>query len=595
VIDFLLHYHARFGAPDALPMATAVLCTMAGGGIHDQIGGGFHRYSVDARWLVPHFEKMLYDNALLARLYTRAAQATRTPGPPPIPDRTLTTWHGDGGKEESPGFAETSEATRASGASLAKGPDDTGEGREGGTSEREESPTGQGSATGGRRGTRDAIDPREDAGSNATSEEFARIAGSTLDYLLREMRHERGGFFSSQDADSEGEEGRFYVWEEDEILDILRGDAIAMRPGQVPGQAASQTADSETEKSIAFLCDYWEITPAGNWEARNILNAPRPLAEVAAGHRLSIEAAEAILRNARRVLYEARARRVWPGRDEKILTAWNALALHAFAEAGRVLRRPDYTAVAIRNAEFLLGEMWIDGVLHRVWRDGVARIPAFLDDHAMLVDALIELYRTTFDPRWIREARRLADTMIARFWSEDEGIFHDTPSFLSDALIVRPREIHDNPIPSGTSAAAHALTRLARLTGDRGYDAIADRVTAGMVDLASRVPRGFAHLLGALAVRLAPPTEVAIIGDLHDPRTRALLDALDSRFLPDTTVVVREPHLPMAEAAAEFPLLADREAPGGIPTAFVCVNFSCRLPVHTPHELHRELDAALSC
>jgi len=478
LLDFLLRYHERFGDTEGLLMLTAVLRTMANGGIHDQIGGGFHRYSVDAQWLVPHFEKMLYDNALLARVYARASIASG--------DRSL-----------------------------------------------------------------------------------GQVAESTLDYLLREMRHEAGGFFSSQDADSEGVEGRFYVWDEDEIEDLL---------------------DPE---SAAFAREYYGVTPAGNWEGVNVLHVPRPLDEVAAELRLAPDRAAELLAEVRRTLREARALRQWPGRDEKVLTAWNALALQAFAEAGRILGRPAYIEVAVRNAEFLLESLRPDGALLRSWREGEARIPAFLEDHALLVDALLELYRSTFDLRWVREARAIADAMIDRFWSPGEQLFYDTPASNSD-LIVRPRDIHDNATPSGTSAAAQALTRLARITGDPRYDTIADRVVGGMADLASQLPRGFGHLLGAVSARLAPPTEVAIVGDPADPDTRALLDVLDARLLPDTIVALRAPTTPADEAAALIPLLAGREPLGGQPTAFVCRDFACRLPVTTPAELARDLDRLLA-
>ncbi|MDR0788347.1 MAG: thioredoxin domain-containing protein [Gemmatimonadota bacterium] len=478
VIDFLLRYHARFDSAEALSTAVTLLHAMAGGGIHDQIGGGFHRYTVDAHWLVPHFEKMLYDNVLLARAYTRAAQVTSNP-------------------------------------------------------------------------------------------EFGRTARSTLEYLLREMHHRNGGFFSSQDADSEGSEGRFYVWASEEINSLLD-----------PGTAA-------------LVRDYWNITPTGNWEGTNILNtspgdAREAVAAAAEARGLTLSIAEEKLDTARRILYEARSRRVHPGRDEKILTGWNALALHAFAEAGRVFRRDDFTRAAESNARFLLSELWIDGVLHRAWRDGVARIPAFLEDYAMLVDALVELYRTTFNPRWIREARLLADTMINRFWSADEDLFFDT-SATADPLIVRPRDPYDNATPSGSSAAAHALTRLGRLTGVERYDQIAGRVTMRMAETASRFPRGFAHLLATLSTRLAPPTEVALIGDPADQGTRDLLDVINSRFLPDTVVALGNPAA-RPEEEVELPLLTGRTTRGNRPAAYVCLNFSCSAPVTTPYDLRRELD-----
>jgi uncharacterized protein YyaL (SSP411 family) len=474
VLDFLLRYSARTGSADAIARVEKTLDSMARGGIHDQIGGGFHRYSVDARWLVPHFEKMLYDNALLSRIYARAYQSTRRP-------------------------------------------------------------------------------------------DFRRVAEDTLDFLLREMRHPAGGFFSSLDADSEGEEGRFYVWTADEI------------------DAALGTQDGPRFRR------YFDVSEVGNWEGKNILHCRDPVEEVAAWSGDSPEAFRSVIDRSRQRLYELRSRRIWPARDEKVLTSWNAMTLHAFAEAGRVLDDARYVRTAIENAEFLLSELRPADRLLRSWRDGAARIDGFLEDHALLSDALIELYRATFDLRWIREARSVADRMIDNFWSPDEELFFDTAA-RTGGLFIRPRDLYDNATPSGTSAAAQALTRLARLTGDPAYERIASRVVRGLADVASRVPQGFAHLLGALTNQLASPTEVAIVGDPEQPDTRALLDLLNRRFLPETTVALRRPGGTEEQIADLVPLLAHRETIDGKATAFVCQHYTCRLPVTSPADLEAELD-----
>ncbi len=474
VLDFLLRYAAHTGQADATKMVERTLESMARGGIHDQIGGGFHRYSVDARWLVPHFEKMLYDNALLSRVYARAFQAT---------------------------------------------------------------------------------------GRN----DFRRVAETTLDFVLRELRHDAGGFFSSLDADSEGEEGRFYVWAADEI-DAVLGD----------------------EDGPLFR-RYFDITEGGNWEGSNILQCPDPLDEVAADLGEHPDRLRALLDRGRATLYDVRSRRIWPGRDEKVLTSWNAMMLHAFAEAGRILNEPRYIEAAKANADFLLSEMRRPDRLLRSWRDGSARIDGFLEDHALLTDGLIELYRSTFELRWVREARSLADQMIDLFWSADDEMFFDTARD-SGELFMRPRDIYDNATPSGTSAAAHALTRLARLTGEPTYDRISSRIVQGMSEVASRVPQAFGHLLGALINQIALPTEVAICGDPAEPDTRALLEVLNSHFLPETTVALRHPGADEDEVAGLIPLLAQRDVGDGEATAFVCRRFTCRMPVTAPAELEAELE-----
>jgi uncharacterized protein YyaL (SSP411 family) len=474
ILEFLLRQWARTGDEEALQMVEHTLRKMAGGGMYDQLGGGFHRYSVDARWLVPHFEKMLYDNALLARAYLHAYQAT-----------------GDAA--------------------------------------------------------------------------YRRVVEEVLLYVQREMTSPEGGFYSSQDADSEGEEGKFYVWTPEEVDDLL---------GPEDGPLFRR---------------YYDVTEAGNFEGENILHADRSDREIAAETGVSAEHLERVLARGRTVLYEARSQRIWPGRDDKVLTAWNAMMLRTFAEAAALLGREEYRDAAVRNAEFLLRALRRDGRLLRTYKDGAAKIDAFLEDHALLVDALLALYETTFDPRWVREARSLADAMLERFWDEEEGVFYDAPA--GSELVVRPRDLYDNATPSGTSAATGALLRLAVLAGEPRYERVATRVLRGMGGVLEKFPSAFGHLLGALDFHLATPQEVAIVGSADEPETQALLGAVRRRFRPNTVLALREPSAG-EEAAETVPLLAERTQVEGRATAYVCQRFACRRPVTEPEALEEELGTA---
>ncbi len=425
------------------------LDAMMAGGIHDQIGGGFARYSVDASWLVPHFEKMLYDNALLAGAYLHGWQALG-------------------------------------------------------------------------------------------HERYRRVCERTLDWALREMRGPEGGFYSALDADSEGEEGRFYVWTPDEIEAAL-------------GEGAQAVAE------------FYGVSEAGNFEGRNILHL--------AGGAATAEPEG--LDAARQALYEARAKRVPPGLDDKRLAAWNALMLGALAEAGAALGREDYLDAARDCAEFVLGDLrGDDGHLLRTYKDGEGRLNAYLEDHAFLLEALLTLYEATFEQRWFERARALADTMISRFGDPQRGGFFSTSSD-HEELIARRKEIGDHPIPSGNSAAALGLLRLEALTGERSYGEQADGVLRLFAKAAPRQPDAFAHLLRALDFRLAATKEVALIGN----------------DLTALSAVVRSghrPHLVLAGGPAGSdtpPLLTGRTQVDGLSAAYVCENFSCRVPVTNPEHL----------
>jgi len=451
-LEFLLRYHHTTGDPQALQMVSQTLEAMARGGMYDQLGGGFHRYSVDDHWLVPHFEKMLYDNAQLARVYLHAWQVT-------------------GGS-----FYRT-------------------------------------------------------------------IAEETLDYVVREMTSLEGGFYSTQDADSEGEEGKFFVWTPDEIRSVL-GD--------------------QTEP---FLAAYG-ATEGGNFEGRNILELKGSLEE------------RDVLADERRQLFEVREARIHPGRDEKVLTSWNGLMLAAFAEAARVLEREDYREVAERNAEFLLSELRTsDGRLVHTWKAGVAKGNGFLEDYTHLIEGLIEFYQTTFDPRWYVAAHELAETMIEHF-SAPEGGFYDT-SDDHEALIVRPRELQDNAVPSGNGMATFVLLRLAGLAEEPRYLELARAALSPMQPMLAQYPLGFAQWLIALDHVLSHPREIAILGDRSAADTRALLEICRAGYRPRQVLALGGP----STGPGAVPLLQNRDPIDGRATAYVCIDSVCRAPVTEPEEL----------
>jgi uncharacterized protein YyaL (SSP411 family) len=474
-LAFLLRTWKRTGNADAMRFLDVTLRRMAAGGMYDHVGGGFARYSVDAQWLVPHFEKMLYDNALLARLYTHAWQAT-----------------GD-------------EAHRT-------------------------------------------------------------VAEDVLAWVTREMTSPEGGFYSALDADSEGEEGKFYVWTPDEIDSII---------GAEDG---------------ALVRAYYGVTEAGNFEGYNILHAWRSMDEVAAEQGVSPERLQDALDRARPRLYEERAKRVWPGRDDKVLTSWNAMMLHAFAEAARAFESPEYRRIAITSAEFLVGRLRTeDGKLARTYKDGRAKIPGFLEDHALLAEAMVAVYETTWDERWLREARTLADQVLQSFWDEEQGIFYDTAAD-AEQLVIRPRDLFDNATPSGNSAAVNALLRLAELVGDERYSRVARRVLESLADTMARVPAGFGHLLSALDFHLATPAEVAFVGTPGEAGTDALLRVVGRAYLPNTVTALRRAD----ESGDEelIPLLRGRTAREGRATAYVCERFACQQPVTEPAALVAQLGLA---
>ncbi len=474
--ELLLRHWKRTGDASSLNMVKTTLEKMARGGIYDQVGGGFARYSVDTFWLVPHFEKMLYDNSQLALLYLHAWQVTGNPL-------------------------------------------------------------------------------------------FKRIVEETLEYVLREMTHGDGGFYSAQDADSEGEEGKFYVWLSQEI-DAVLGEELG-----------------------AVARAYWGVTREGNFEGKNILNVPRVASEVASELGISEDELLEHIAEARKRLYRARSERVWPGLDDKILTSWNALMMKAFAECGAVMERPDWIAAASKNAGFLLRTLHSGDRLLRTWKDAgsdgesKAHLNGYLEDYAMLVDGLLSLYEATFEPRWFDQARRIADEMIELFWSYDDAVFYDTGSD-HEELVVRPRDIFDNAVPSGGSVAASALLKLAVFTGEPAYHRTATASLRAARDMMVSAPQGTAHWINAIETYNATAQEVVIVGDPADDATRALVRTSRSGYAPNRVFAFADAD----GEGIESPLLEDRPQLDGKPTAFVCENYTCQLPVTEPEELAAQLD-----
>jgi len=464
-LDFLLTQYKRTGDLDTLYMAELTLEKMAHGGIYDQLGGGFHRYSVDAVWLVPHFEKMLYDNSQLLRTYLHAWQLTESPL-------------------------------------------------------------------------------------------YRRVVEETIDYVLREMTAPDGGFYSTQDADSEGEEGKFFVWTPAEIAAVLDPHAAAI---------------FET---------YYGVSPHGNFEGHNILAITRAVTSVAERFRTTPAVVERVLAEGRRQLFAARAARIKPGRDEKILTEWNGLMIHALAECGAHLGRPDALEAATKAADLILTHLsQPDGKLFRSYKDGQARLNAYLEDYAAFIRGLIALYESTFDLRWLGEASRLTQLMFAQFHDAVNGGFFQT-GIDHEQLVVRRKDFVDNAIPSGNSMAAEALLRLSVLVGNADYRAEAMRILLMMQGVMSRQPTGFGRLLCALDAVLAPSQEVAIVGDPADGATQALLAQVRRPYLPHTVVALQAPG-----GATLLPLLEGRGLVNGQAAAYVCEHYRCQLPVTEPAAL----------
>jgi uncharacterized protein YyaL (SSP411 family) len=461
VLEFLLRYYLNTHEKDALEMVTSTLEKMAKGGIYDHIGGGFHRYATDNRWLVPHFEKMLYDNALLSQLYLHTYLVTKMPF-------------------------------------------------------------------------------------------FRRIAEETLDYVLREMTSSEGSFYSTQDADSEGQEGKYYLWTPDEIRKTL------------------------DEKTAKIISQYYGVTESGNFEGSNILYV--------VGNQQSEESV--IIRQAKASLLKEREKRAKPGRDEKILASWNGLILTSLAEAANILHRNDYLNAAIASGSFLLGSMTSEGYLMHIYKDSKAKIDGFLDDYALVIEGLLNLHQATFSGKWLREAIRLTDVMVNEFWDESAGMFFDTGA-RHQPLFIRPKNTQDGAMPSGSSSATLILLKVSRLTGNDRFEYIAIKSLNTMQENLSHYPLAFGNWLCALDLHLSISQEIAIFGSRNDPATEDLIDVIFNNWNPNRVIAAVDHCDPTS--FADIILLENRHMINDQPTVYLCERHSCRMPVNNPNLLSAQL------
>jgi uncharacterized protein len=475
-LQLLLRIGQRSDRSSAWDMVRRTLDKMAQGGIYDHLAGGFARYSVDARWLVPHFEKMLYDNALLAVCYLEAYQAM-------------------------------------------------GE------------------------------------------ECYARVARETLDYVLKYMTGEQGGFHSAEDADSEGVEGKFYVWTLEEIEEVLGKE------------------DAE------LFCAVYDVTQGGNFEGKNILNLPKSIEQFAALRQLDPQPLRERLDAMRARLLDVRDQRVRPGKDDKVLVNWNALMIDVLARAAGVLERPDYLAAAERAADFIWTQMRTpDGRLLHSWREGHAKHAGYLDDYTYLANALTSLYEASFEERRLEQALELTETLFAQFQDEEGGAFFYTADD-HEALIARTKDFYDGSVPSGNAVAAQVLCRLGKLTGRRELLEGAEGILRHVVPLMEQSPTAAGQMLMALDFWLGPVSEIVLLGDPKHPDTQAVLTDLRRRFLPKQVVALRREAHPPGGCAALHPLFAGKERLGAEPTMFVCQDFQCQVPVAGKEPVRAALDS----
>ncbi len=465
-LDVMLRAHLR-GDASSLDRVTKALDGMREGGIYDQLGGGFHRYSTDERWLVPHFEKMLYDNALLARVY-------------------LDAW-------------------RASG-----------------------------------------------------HERYASTVRETLSYVEREMRSPEGLFYSTQDADSEGEEGKFFVWSPDELAEVL----------------------DEDEARAAAL--HFGVSEGGNFEetGKTVLHVNRPIAAVAAQTGASEAEVRALIERARQKLFAAREKRIKPFRDEKIIATWNGLMIGAFAAAGAAMSETRWIAIAKGALEAVRSMLWRDGSLLRIAKDSRARIDAFLEDYADLANAALDVYEATLDRKPLAFARELIDAALARFWDEEHGGFFFAEAGAKD-LIVRPKDAYDNAVPSGTSSMTHALLRLSAYDGDADLAGRAERTLRGLCTPALATPFGFGRLICAMDLFTHGPVELVVVAD-DDAAAEDLLSTARRLYVPDLVVARVPPGQPSGPGIGS---LVERAMKDGRPTAYVCREHSCSAPVTKADDL----------
>lgn len=469
---FLLRYWKQMGEDHALHMVEKSLDAMHRGGIYDQLGYGFARYSVDREWLVPHFEKMLYDNALLALAYLEAYQVT------------------------------------------------------------------------GKKG-------------------YAQVSREIFTYVLRDMTSPEGGFYSAEDADSEGEEGKFYVWTQEEVVDLL-GEELG-----------------------ALFCEYYHVTATGNFEhGRSILHwIDQSKKDVAGRWGITEEELEQKLEFARQKLFTVRERRVHPHKDDKVLTSWNGLMIAAFARGARVLGEERYAEAAKRAIGFIKEKLLRpDGRLLARYRDGEAAFPAYLDDYAFLVWGLLEMYETTFQIGYLQDAVQLTEAMIDSFGDEESGGFY---FYGKDAeqLLIRPKEVYDGAMPSGNGVAAHNLIRLARMTQNERFDGQVEHLFRTFAQTVEHSPGAHTYLLTALQFALGPTKEIVIVGQRGTKDTEAMLKKVQTAFLPDAVLLFRPEREKQDEVERMVPFIKGQQAVAGKATAYVCKNYACQAPTTDLQEL----------
>jgi uncharacterized protein YyaL (SSP411 family) len=476
-LELLLRQYRHDKSPDTLEMVTTTLDKMAGGGMYDQLGGGFARYAVDARWLVPHFEKMLYDNAQLSQIYLEAFQVTDDPL-------------------------------------------------------------------------------------------YRKVATETLDYVLRDMLDADGGFYAAEDADSEGHEGKFYVWSPKEIIPVLGAE------------------------DAKLFNSYFDVTEGGNFEGKSILNRPISHAAFSRARKLEPKALQTRLDAMRTKLMAERDKRIRPRRDDKVLTSWNALMISSFVLGHNVMQDQRYYDAALRASEFIVATiMTDDGRLLHTYRNGKATLPGYQDDYATTIVAFMNVYEMTFDVKWLDRADALAKTMIAKFWDKDAGTFFFTADDHKH-LLARSRSITDSQIPSGNASAAMALLRLSKFLDERSYYKIGEKILLANKSGMERGGLWLGHMLVAADFYLDPPKEIAIVGPINHATTRDLLNVVQRHFLPNKVVAAID--VSQANAAAlqkRVPLLAGKPQLDH-PAAYVCENFSCKAPVKTTKALAEQLGLA---
>jgi len=471
VYELFLRHWRKSKSSRFLEMVAHTLTRMAEGGIYDHLGGGFHRYSVDEKWLVPHFEKMLYDNAQLLRFYAQAYTITRAPL-------------------------------------------------------------------------------------------FKKTVAETVAYLLREMRDPEGGFYSTQDADSEGEEGKFFVWTEDEVTRIV-------------GEEAGE-----------IFCRVYDVTESGNFEEKNILHPTLTVEQAAKFFRLETPQVENLIAGAKAKLFAEREKRVKPFRDEKVLTSWNGLMLSGLAEAGKILDGPDCLGAAEKTVDFIFSRMFKNGLLLHTYKDGKAKLLGYLDDYAFVTTGLLDLYEATLVRSNLERSIELADIMIREFWDDIDGGFVYTGKS-HEKLISRAKPAFDSSVPSGNSTATQLLLRLYHYTGDEGYLKRAEKILRLYYDAMEAQPFGFAHMLAALDFYLEKPKEIVLVGDKNGAGEQGLLKKIHGIYLPNKTIQIVTPEVP---AGKPSPLLQGKTQRDGRPTVYVCHNFTCPPPVTEWEELEPLLE-----